>query len=77
MQFKQDKNYLNEHNISKDNRMNILSIVKDNRTTGVEYGTVEIDLKPSQNTKEKLFKTKYADAQFNQLKRIKNRTKHK
>jgi len=57
--------------------MNILSIVKDNPITGVEYGTVEINLKPSQNTKEKLFKTKYADAQFNQLKRIINRTKHK
>ena len=57
--------------------MNILSIVKDNHITGVKYGTAEIDLKPSQNTKEKLFKTKYTDAQFNQLKKMINRTRHK
>ena len=57
--------------------MKILATVKDNRITGVEYGMVEISAIPLKDTKEQLFKTKYADAQFNQLKKMTNRTKHK
>ena len=57
--------------------MKILTIVKDDRITGVEYGMVEISATPSKDTKKQLFKTKYADAQFEQLKKVRNRTKNK
>ena len=57
--------------------MKILAVEKDNRITGVEYRVIETSTKPIKNNKEQLFKTKYTDAQFNQLKKMINRTKHK
>lgn len=57
--------------------MKFLAIEKDNRITGIEYGVVETSTKPIKNNKEQLFKTKYTDAQFNQLKKMINRTRHK
>ena len=57
--------------------MKILAVEKDTRITGVEYGVIETSTKPIKNNKEQLFKTKYTDAQFNQLKKMINRTKHK
>jgi len=57
--------------------MKFLAIEKDNRITGIECGVVETSTKPIKNNKEQLFKTKYTDAQFNQLKKMINRTRHK
>lgn len=57
--------------------MKVLTIVKDNRITGVEYGVAEISNTPSKSAKEQFFKTRYTNAQFNQLKKMINRTKHK
>ena len=57
--------------------MNFLTIVKDDRITGVEYGTTTISTTPSKGVKEQFFKTRYTNVQFNQLKKMINRTKHK
>ena len=57
--------------------MKILTIIKDDRITGIEYGKAEISTKSTKNAQEQFFKTRYTNAQFNQLKKIINRTRHK